>query len=381
MKTLLNSLILAMITVAIVAATTCTFAANSLSEIQAKQKSAISKVRHSVVNVKAYNNDTPLEKIGSGITINRLGYIITNAHVVSGFNTIEVGILSKGAVNYFPATLIRVSDVDDLALLQISGVQTERLSPAPLAAPSFLLQTEVGDPLFVIGNPYGYNHTVTRGIISKRERTVTIGGTVYKDMIQTNASINQGNSGGAMINLQGEVIGITTAIFSLDATSNGLGFAIPIDRVQKFIDASIKHVGGTQVAAAAVREMETINLTRPVPHPFLGDCTKCHYIAFKTPVTPQEPIPHPDMGVCTKCHDIVRKKPGALVNVALTANANANASVNEPSNADTLKDYFKEKQRNNYRLPADRMILYMIILLIIIATLIGMYTTMMKRKK
>ncbi|MBF0360310.1 MAG: trypsin-like peptidase domain-containing protein [Oligoflexia bacterium] len=360
-----------------------------LSVQQEKQKIAIAKARHSVVNVKAYDTKKigAIEKVGSGVIINRRGFVVTNSHVVSGFSTIEVGMLINSSVNYFSATLVVDNKSEDLALLQIDEGQnqTGRFIPIIFAnSPEYM----VGDPILVIGNPYGYNHSVTNGIISKGKRTVKIGGIFYRDMIQTDASINQGNSGGAVINMDGELLGITTAIFSVTESSNGIGFAIPSTRVQKFIDASVGHLKrgalfdlkATKVAQ--VTEKETINLNAPVPHKFLGDCTKCHLLAFKTPITPQERIPHPMMGACTKCHDIVTKKPGALAAVAQTnlMDPSMMNPMSDPMMNKVMKDYFKDKKRNNYRLPMKQLILYTAILLIVMATGVGVYVDVRRKK-
>lgn len=382
-----------------VAASPATAAANTLFEKQQRQKMAISRERNTVVNVKAYNtnannrvgNRLGIEKVGSGVIINRAGYVITNLHVVSGFDTVEVGVLFNGVVNYFPAEIIKLDEIDDLALLKITEDQVGRFVVAELASKQSIEQLTVGEQIFVIGNPYGYHHTVTKGIISKVQRTISIDGVTYNDMIQTDASINQGNSGGAVINMQGEVIGITTAIFSMSKSSNGLGFAIPINRVQKFIDTTLGPLNNgnlllaksKRVAAVTVKNKEKINLNEPVPHKFLGDCTKCHTITFKTLITAQERMPHPFMGACSKCHTIVKKKPGIVLNVAQT-----NDVFNDPNATDKTiaqltkanKEYLKDKMRMNYRLPNGLLILYTLILVTVVATFTTIYIRFLRQR-
>ncbi len=277
--------------------------------LQEKQNAAIAKNRFSVVNVKAYNDGIGSHSIGSGVIVSRRCHVITNNHVVENFSLFEVGIMGGGGVTKYPATLIAVDKTQDLALLRVK--KKENCSQATLPADG---SVEIGETIFVLGCPFGISHTVTRGIVSKRNRTVAMGDMLYHNMIQTNASISQGNSGGPAVNMKGEVIGITTAIFSKGRSSNGLGFLTPVTRVNPFLNDNINKASSLQPVAA--QEKDTINLTDKIPHEYLGDCTKCHRILYKTPVTFSETVPHPNMGNCTKCHEIVKNDPGAFVTVA-----------------------------------------------------------------
>jgi serine protease Do len=156
---------------------------------------------------------------GTGFIINKSGYILTNGHVVAESDQLQVTLADK---RLFPAKLIGLDKTGDLALVKIES--NEDLPVAPLGSSEKL---QVGDWVMAIGSPFGFDETVTVGIISGKGRS--IGASPYDDFIQTDASVNPGNSGGPLINLQGEVVGINTAILSV---AQGMGFSIPIDVVK-----------------------------------------------------------------------------------------------------------------------------------------------------
>ncbi len=174
--------------------------------------------------------------LGSGFVIGPEGYILTNAHVVQGAT--EVVVTTADGTDY-PAKLLGLDELSDLALLKVD----EEL-PVPDFGDSDALV--IGEPAIAIGSPFGYllsnvEPTVTAGVISGvgrhilpsafgQEATRSGGQTIYADMIQTDASINPGNSGGALVNADGQVIGVNSTIFSRSGGSQGLGFAIPINR-------------------------------------------------------------------------------------------------------------------------------------------------------
>lgn len=156
--------------------------------------------------------------VGSGVIINAArGYIITNAHVINDAQTITV---TLGDGRHFTAKVIGSDKPSDVALLQINA---KNLTAIPLADSNKL---KVGDFVAAIGNPFGLNQTATSGIVSALGRT-TLGIENYENFIQTDAPINPGNSGGALVNAQGELVGINTAILAPDRGSIGIGFAIP----------------------------------------------------------------------------------------------------------------------------------------------------------
>lgn len=188
----------------------------------------------------------PQASLGSGFVIDATnGYIITNNHVIRDAEEIRVTFQDDVTI---PATLIGTDEKTDLAVLQ---VKTDHKLTAVAFGNSDVLR--VGDWVLAIGNPFGLGGTVTAGIVSARQRNINSG--PYDDFIQTDASINRGNSGGPMFNLKGEVIGINTAIFSPSGGSVGIGFAIPSDLAKPVIDQIIKY-GRTRRGWLGVRIQE-----------------------------------------------------------------------------------------------------------------------------
>jgi len=163
--------------------------------------------------------------LGSGFIIGTEGYVVTNNHVIEDAEEIKVILQDETELE---AELIGRDPKTDLALLK---VETDRNLPALRWGDS--AKTRVGDWVVAIGNPFGLGGTVTAGIVSARARDINAG--PYDDFIQTDASINRGNSGGPMFNLDGEIIGINTAIFSPSGGSIGIGFAIPSNLAKNVI--------------------------------------------------------------------------------------------------------------------------------------------------
>jgi serine protease Do len=157
--------------------------------------------------------------LGSGFIINKDGFILTNNHVVEDADKIIVKLFDG---REFEGKLVGRDPATDVAVIHIKA---EKLSSARLGNSD---ETEVGESVIAIGNPFGLEQTVTTGIVSAKGRS-GVGVTDYEDFIQTDASINPGNSGGPLINLRGEVIGINSAIFSRGGGNIGIGFAIPIN--------------------------------------------------------------------------------------------------------------------------------------------------------
>src|SRR5690348_7249813 len=164
--------------------------------------------------------------LGSGVIVSKEGHIITNNHVVAQVDEIEVQ-LSDGRTE--KARLIGADSQMDLAVLKIDNPS---IKPLVLADSD---SVQVGDFVLAIGNPFGFEETVTDGIISYKGRATEVG-----DLLQTNAAINPGNSGGPLINLRGEVIGINTAIISTSGTSAGVGFAIPSNTIRSALETLLK---------------------------------------------------------------------------------------------------------------------------------------------
>ncbi|MCS4306657.1 Do/DeqQ family serine protease [Rheinheimera pacifica] len=179
-----------------------------------------------------YREERPFKGLGSGVVIDAdKGYIVTNNHVIQDANDIEVR-LKDGRT--FKAKKLGADPESDIALLQI---EAKKLVQIPLADSD---KTRVGDFAVAIGNPFGLEQTVTSGIISALGRG-GLGIEGLEDFIQTDAAINSGNSGGALVNLRGELIGINTAILGPNGGNIGIGFAIPSNMMKNLVDQIIEH--------------------------------------------------------------------------------------------------------------------------------------------
>src|ERR1700738_3829924 len=177
------------------------------------------------------NDDALVQNsLGSGVIVTKEGHIITNNHVVDQVDEIEVQ-LSDGRTE--KARLVGADDQVDLAVLKIDNPS---VTPLRLADSDTV---QAGDFVLAIGNPFGFDETVTAGIVSSKGRPNRAD--VFGDLIQTNAAINPGNSGGPLINLRGEVVGINTAIILRSGGSQGIGFAIPSNTVRTALESLLKH--------------------------------------------------------------------------------------------------------------------------------------------
>jgi S1-C subfamily serine protease len=184
------------------------------------------------------NRFQALGKGGSGVIVNSRGYVLTNHHVVHGARNITVT-LSLGEISKtYPAELIDEAPDLDFAILKILA-NGEVFTPAQIGSSSAI---SVGDEVLAIGSPFGLQQSVTFGIVSNTRRTLTVGNKKFTNFIQTDAPINPGSSGGPLVNVNGEVIGITTAIYSPTQAFSGIGFASPIDPAKatfpEFIDVT-----------------------------------------------------------------------------------------------------------------------------------------------
>ena len=172
--------------------------------------------------------------LGSGFMYDSKGHIVTNHHVIQGANTIQVTFLDG---NITSATLVGMDIYSDLAVIKVDPDITT-LHPVVLGSSSDLI---VGEPVAAMGNPYGLSDTLTVGIISSLERTLeTSGGYVIIDVIQIDAAVNPGNSGGPLVNVKGQVVGVNTAIQSATGAFTGIGFAVPSDTVKREINDLIE---------------------------------------------------------------------------------------------------------------------------------------------
>ena len=165
------------------------------------------------------------ESLGSGVIIDgKAGLVLTNAHVIAGGATIKARLQDGRELD---ATLVGADADFDVAVLRLSGGGN-----LPQAAMGDSSDIMIGETVIAIGNPFGYAHTVTTGVVSAVGRSLKHEGGAYADLIQTDAAINPGNSGGPLVNLAGEVIGIDMAI---QAGAEGIGFAIPINKARRVV--------------------------------------------------------------------------------------------------------------------------------------------------
>jgi len=199
------------------------------------------RINPSVVHISSSQNvpnffygTTPEQGTRSGFLYDDQGHIVTNNHVVSGADTLDV-LLSNGL--NLPATVVGTDPYYDLAVVKID-------LPAGIASPLELGDSDplkVGQTVIAIGNPFGLDRTLTTGVISAlRRRIETDAGTAIGQAIQTDAAINPGNSGGPLLDAHGRVVGINTAINSPSGGSVGIGFAVPVNIIKQVVPSLIK---------------------------------------------------------------------------------------------------------------------------------------------
>ncbi|MBZ5529455.1 MAG: trypsin-like peptidase domain-containing protein [Acidobacteriia bacterium] len=186
---------------------------------------AVANILTKATQYDFFMDPVAVEGAGSGFLIDPRGYILTNFHVVQGAQTIEVVL---GDRSRYPAKFIGADQRNDVALVKIDP-KGKTLAALTLGDSGAL---QVGQKVLAIGNPFGFQSTLTTGVVSALGRTVQTSETTFIDeAIQTDASINHGNSGGPLLNSHGEVIGINSAIYTPSGTTAGIGFAIPINTV------------------------------------------------------------------------------------------------------------------------------------------------------
>lgn len=176
------------------------------------------------------------EGSGSGAVVDRQGHIVTNYHVIDGAEQIQVTLASSKS---YPAELVGGDAEHDIAVLKIDA-PAEELNPLALGESGSL---QVGQRVFALGNPFGWDGTMTTGIISNLNRNLPsrIPGRQMESLIQTDAAMNPGNSGGPLLNSSGQMIGMCVAIATRTGQSAGVGFAIPIDRIKAILPQLIAH--------------------------------------------------------------------------------------------------------------------------------------------
>jgi len=170
------------------------------------------------------------QSLGSGVIVSTDGYVVTNNHVIQGAEEIAV-VLYDGRITR--AGVIGTDAETDLAVLKIDAENLPSIAIADKAPPN------VGDVVLALGNPFGLGRTVTMGIVSATGRQLNL--STYEDFIQTDAAINQGNSGGALVNAYGELVGINSDVYSPTGGNIGIGFAIPVGTAKAVLDQIVAH--------------------------------------------------------------------------------------------------------------------------------------------
>ena len=210
---------------------TTTVQADDITAVVAKAKDSVVTLTSQIATNRGPLGDGTATGVGSGIILTSDGYVLTNRHVVEGSQSMTAT-LADGSEH--PATVVKVSDTTDLALVKVAATG---LKPATIGDSGAVT---VGQTAIAIGSPLGtYTETVTKGIISALNRTITVRDeqtgrpTTLSGLIQTDAAINQGNSGGPLLNAAGDVVGVNSAAAS---SAEGIGFAIPIHAAQTLIE-------------------------------------------------------------------------------------------------------------------------------------------------
>ena len=182
-----------------------------------------------VINLLTMNVTAVPRGTGSGFVWDDQGHIVTNYHVIAGAKEAKVRLSDQRT---FDATLVGASPEFDLAVLRVK-VAERRPAPLPLGTSREL---QVGQRVFAIGNPFGLDHTLTTGVISALDRSIEgEDGNKVHHLIQTDAAINPGNSGGPLLDSAGRLVGVNTAIYSPSGGSAGIGFAVPVDTVNRVV--------------------------------------------------------------------------------------------------------------------------------------------------
>lgn len=325
-----------------------------VGDVQGSYHSIIDAVRPAVVSIDAAMKNVPtaanqgvidqlpadvaFNKIGSGVIIDPRGYILSSYHVIASAEALKVTVYGPGGAMEYPLKMVKGDLRTDMALLRIQGT-----GPFPHATLGNSDVARTGDMVLTIGSPFGFEQSVSSGMISSRNRTLQVGDTVYENLIQTDSSINRGSSGGPMINVRGEVIGINTAIYAPTGVFNGIGFAIPINRAAELVGGVIDF-NNTATGAVNGQLVAWTNQGRQVgnafrqpggqmiiaPHGPLGKCLDCHPQMSETLTTPVAYTPatnsftlpngqvitppHTPRGNCLNCHPNIVQQGGVQIN-------------------------------------------------------------------
>jgi serine protease Do len=268
-------------------------APGSAKALQSSYHGIIESIRPAVISIDAVIQDQnanaggPIAnytRIGSGIIIDPRGYALSSLHVVAGATALKATVYGPGGALEYPIKIVKGDLNSDLVLLLMQGD-----GPFPHAGLGDSNAVRTGDIVISMGSPFGFEQSVTSGIISSRNRTLNIGGRVYENLIQTDSAINKGSSGGPLISAKGNVIGINTAIYSSNGEFSGISFAVPINRSLDLIGGVLDFanqpppVADGQLAAWRMNARQIGNAYRlpdgqviTPPHQYRGVCFDCH---------------------------------------------------------------------------------------------------------
>jgi len=265
----------------------------SAKALQSSYHDIIENVRPAVISIDAVTQSqnanvgeplTNYARIGSGVIIDPRGYTLSSLHVVDGASSLKGTVYGPAGALEYTIKIVKSDRPSDLVLLRIDGG-----GPFPYAALGDSNSIRTGDVVLSIGSPFGFEQSVTSGIISSRNRTLNIGGMVYENMVQTDSPINKGSSGGPLIDAKGDIIAINTAIYSPDGAYSGISFAVPINRCLDLVAGIVDFlnerppVATGQLAALSGTGKQIGNSYRlpdgqilTPPHNYRGTCGGCH---------------------------------------------------------------------------------------------------------
>ena len=239
-----------------------------------------------------------VENIGTGVIVRNDGFIVTNYHVVRGANSVFVTVLDDMGSTRYSAEIVKMDEALDLALLKISPKAA--LSAAVLGDSDTV---RVADEVIAIGTPFGLDMSVSRGIISAKGKSMVIEGVTHSNLLQTDAAINQGNSGGPLVATNGTVVGINTAIYTPNGAFAGIGFAVPSNKARLFV---LDEAGWLPTATVEGPTMGLVALQGP---------SRVGVGAAGPAIMAGVPAPHTDGRQnmdCTNCHDIIPGNAGMV---------------------------------------------------------------------
>jgi S1-C subfamily serine protease len=237
-------------------------ASDDLSQYTEEERRSIQvyeKVNRSVVNITTramrsdmmYMDVVPTEGSGSGSVLDTDGHVLTNFHVIEGAQQIQVTLANGSS---FAAELVGQDPSNDIAVLKIEAPAAE-LQPVTLGDSSLL---RVGQRIYAIGNPFGLERTMTIGIVSSLNRTLmSRNQRTIKSIIQIDAALNRGNSGGPLLNSKGELVGMNTAIASSTGENTGVGFSIPVNTIKRVVPQLIEQGHVTRPDLGIARVLQT----------------------------------------------------------------------------------------------------------------------------